>query len=201
MGSSNVEFTISGLNAKLGGNASGRFIDRVKVWYDTGSGAQLYGTFNGDQQSTVNVSVTGIVQSVWVTLEDGYDGNSQVTQSISFTSVTYCTSPPAPVQGGEENGFSRIESRSMGSVLTSHALKVYPNPARSEMTIQWEAGDTPSIVNVFDYTGRMIWTTSMDEGDDRIFLELDDATFTNGIYLIKVSSGNDVLTRSFVVAK
>jgi hypothetical protein len=190
-GSSDAEFTISNLNAKLGGNSSGRFIDRVNVWYEAGSGAQLYGSFNGDQQSTVNVSIAEIVQSVWVTLEDGYDGNSQVTQSISFTPVIHCTTPSAPFQGGEENGFTRIESRSAGSVLSSPTLNIYPNPAKDVLYLSFH-GDIHSI-RVISLDGKVIIHSQLNPEQG-----LNTSAIPPGIYVVVIQSGDEWYRAKFI---
>ncbi len=90
--SKDASFTISGLDAVLNGNPTRRYEDVVMVTYIDGDGAnQSYGTFSGSAVSSVTVSIQDIVNSITVTLQDGYDGNSQ-GQSIDLTEVTYCAS-------------------------------------------------------------------------------------------------------------
>lgn len=90
-GDKNPTFTISNLNAKLNGNASSRFNDKVTVRYINEIGSLItLGTYLGSQVNTVNVEISGVVQSVTVTLEDGYDGNFGGTLSINFTPISYC---------------------------------------------------------------------------------------------------------------
>src|SRR5690606_34195022 len=69
------------------------------VSYVDGEGAShTYGTFSGNQQGTVNVSIFGFVNQITVSLSTG-EGN-QNTVSVSFTAVAYC----APGDGGCSDG-------------------------------------------------------------------------------------------------
>jgi hypothetical protein len=89
-GDKNPSFTISDLDARTFGNPNNRYIDKVTVTYVNGSGATMtYGVFTGDAVSSVNVNISGVVQSVTVRLEDGYDG-SYNGLSVLFTSINYC---------------------------------------------------------------------------------------------------------------
>lgn len=90
-GDKDPSVTISNLGSKTNGNPNGRYIDEVTVSYVDGNGAgQTYGVFSGDQVSTVNVSISGEVQSLTVALADGYDGNFGGTLSVDFSGVDYC---------------------------------------------------------------------------------------------------------------
>ncbi|WP_411766068.1 fibronectin type III domain-containing protein [Winogradskyella sp. A3E31] len=84
-----ASFTVSELNARTGGNPRNRFIDQVVVSYVDDNGvSQNYGTFTGDTTNTVNVSITGIIQSVTVVLSDGLGGNFNT--SVTLSSVDSC---------------------------------------------------------------------------------------------------------------
>jgi len=89
--SQNTQFTISGFNEVISGKPNGRYIEQVTVKYVDGQGAeQTYGIFSG---STVNVNILGWVQSVTVSLTDGYDGNPPVNLSVDLTGINYCIQP------------------------------------------------------------------------------------------------------------
>lgn len=86
-----VSFTVSELNARTGGRQNRRFIDRVVITYTDGNGSsQSFGTFTGNITSTVNVSITGVVQSVTVALSDAFDGNAGTNMSVTLGSVQSC---------------------------------------------------------------------------------------------------------------
>jgi photosystem II stability/assembly factor-like uncharacterized protein len=103
-GSKNPSFTISGLNAQTNGNPNSRFIDEVTVTYDDGiNPAVVYGVFTGDVQSSVNVDIIGDVQSLTVSLADGYDGNYGGNLSVSFSDVSYCGADPGCPDADNDN--------------------------------------------------------------------------------------------------
>lgn len=90
-GASDASFTISNLGARINGNPNNRFIEVVTITYNNGSGSQTYGTFSGENTSTVNVSINGTVESVTVALSDGYNNGSNGAQlSVNLSSVTHC---------------------------------------------------------------------------------------------------------------
>lgn len=103
-GSKNVSFLISGLSSKTNGSQQSRYIDRVIVTYTDGNGnPQTYGTFFGNQQSSVQVSITGFVNAVQVSLSNSLNNNYNGTLSISFGTVDYC-SPNAPCADADGDG-------------------------------------------------------------------------------------------------
>jgi PKD repeat protein len=86
-----VSFTISGISTK-GGVPKNKYTEKVTVSWSDGANTLTYGIFSGATVSTVNVSITGFVQSVTVRLEDGLDGDSGGgIMSIDFGPVSYCT--------------------------------------------------------------------------------------------------------------
>jgi hypothetical protein len=91
VGSKHPDFVISNLGALENGRPQNRYTDVVTVTYVDGNGAtQSYGTFNGSQQSTVNVSIFGFVNSISIALSNGQgNGNSvSVSFSVSLSSPT-----------------------------------------------------------------------------------------------------------------
>ena len=94
-GSKDVSFTVSGLGSKTNGNPNGRYIERVVVTYvDENGSTQTEGTYDGNVVSSANVSITGEVQSVTVSLQDGYDGNYGGNMSVSLSPIDYCIGCP-----------------------------------------------------------------------------------------------------------
>lgn len=92
-GDLDVNFTISNIDAKINGNPNNRYIDEVTVVYEDGNNNMVtYGTYFGDQTSTVNVSIAGEVSNVTVYLSNSLNNNAV---SISFSNIDYCASDQA----------------------------------------------------------------------------------------------------------
>lgn len=102
--SKDVSFSISGIGQKTKGKSSSKYIERVRVTYKDGSGAaKTQGTYRGDQVSSANISISGTVQSVTVSLDDAFDGNTGSQMNVGLGSVTYCgISTPCP--DGDNDG-------------------------------------------------------------------------------------------------
>ncbi|MEJ2113106.1 MAG: PKD domain-containing protein, partial [Flavobacteriaceae bacterium] len=83
----NVSFSISDFDQVTNGKPNNRFIEEVTVSYMNGLGNNItYGTFS----SATTVSIAGLVQSVTVSLYDGYDGNAPNNFSVNLSVVDFC---------------------------------------------------------------------------------------------------------------
>lgn len=136
-------FTISNLGARTSGNPNGRYIEQVTVNYVNGNGNTVtYGIFRGDQVSTVNVTLAGVVQSITLILVDAYDGNSSTQLSVNMTAVTSCNN------GGALIGPSDDES--IGQVT------IFPNPTSNDVLVRWENITETTTIRVFNTLGVML---------------------------------------------
>ena len=136
-------FTVSNLNARVNGPANKRFIDRVTITYRIAAGGPViqYGVFQGDQVSTVDVSIPGPVHSIAVALDDAYDGNTgSETISVSMTSVESC--PVSATVSGP----------------SSPDVAAYPNPATDELTIRIDGDFVPVRIDIHSATGVLLGT-------------------------------------------
>lgn len=82
----------------------------------------------------------------------------------------------------------------------SELFNLYPNPVSSQLTIERQYPvinlDTYSI-ELYDYSGRQL--TSIETSDDRFDLSTKD--LPDGNYILKIISGNAIITRRVVVAQ
>ena len=81
-------------------------------------------------------------------------------------------------------------------------LGVYPIPAKHELNIDLELGQSEAVtVNIYNLIGELIVTNSyeMSKGINTIQLDIDG--LKDGVYLCKVNSGNNQMTRKFNVLK
>jgi hypothetical protein len=81
-----------------------------------------------------------------------------------------------------------------GNVSVASTLFVYPNPTNGSFTLETYSSETKDVF-VYDMMGRLI--VSMPQVSDHL-LSVDIADQPNGIYLVKVVSGNSVQTERII---
>ena len=75
-------------------------------------------------------------------------------------------------------------------------VKLYPNPARNEVFLEWSANDKVTSIISYDGNGRKIFEyTPTDENTLKVNVE----TWTKGLHLIKIESEKGVSVRKLVV--
>ncbi len=149
----NVQFSISGLNATVSGKPTLRFAEQVQVTYVDGNGlSQVYGIFSGANQSSVEVSITGNVQSVTVILRDGYSGNSgSNSMSVNLSAISAC--PLALVK------LMPVASAAKAAGIPEISKsRVYPNPAQEQAIVDLGRFMPKAKIKVYTLAGRQVYT-------------------------------------------
>ena len=82
--------------------------------------------------------------------------------------------------------------------LTNDLLKVYPNPAQSEVTVDFPSQGGNVSLSLVDFTGRMVYNRQADSAEKQ---SIDLSSFSTGIYLLVAKQGDVVLTKKLVVRK
>jgi hypothetical protein len=143
-GNSDPTFTISGLGARTGGNPNGRYIERVTVRYMNSANQIItYGVFRGDQVSTVDVAISGVVQNITVILDDAYDGNSSTQLSVNMTAVTSCA------------GGALVNT-------TNNEIEVYPNPAMDDLYVRFAQAVEKGEIRMFNALGMELYSIDVE---------------------------------------
>lgn len=82
---------------------------------------------------------------------------------------------------------------------TNSSLLVYPNPASSVSTFTIiPQGVTNGVLSIFDVTGRLVHTQH-GVGSEAITLSLSDINVRKGSYMVRITSGVNVITSRLVV--
>jgi hypothetical protein len=175
-----VSFTISNLNSKDKGNPNGRYVEEVVVTYDDGNGTQTYGTFRGDQQSTVNVDITGSVNSVRVELRYvSGTGGSQSNMSVDFSEVSSCVTQSSMTQG-------------LNSNLMPLEIQVFPNPASDFIIVQFNRSIEKGTIYIKDITGRQL--SQYQVGDQlELRIAVNEISSNSSIILVTVVDGEELV--------
>lgn len=163
-----VDFSISNINQKINGNPSTRYIDVVTVTYvDALGSTQTYGTFSGASVSSAQVTIAQEVQSVTVSLENGYGGNASV--QVDFSSVSSCEA------GGARWG----NSSQIGKLI-----QLYPNPTNDRVTIDFGETLEQGKIRVMDVVGK-VYLESTFNTKSSLSIDLRNIEKT-GVLLIEV---------------
>jgi hypothetical protein len=84
--------------------------------------------------------------------------------------------------------------------LQAQTLRIYPNPAGSETTIQWMMTmPGQARVVVTDHVGRNVFAQQQTLSAGRQLLTLETARWLPGVYTVKLMTNNGSLTKKFVV--
>ena len=76
-------------------------------------------------------------------------------------------------------------------VFSRNVVGLYPNPATTEINVSTDV--EISSVEVFNVIGKRVMSTSnLSEN------KIDVSNLTNGIYILRISSGNSFITKKFV---
>jgi hypothetical protein len=108
------------------------------------------------------------------------------------------------------SGNSVIENRDEHSDITGNALEqankldllLAPNPARSSVTVSMEGiNDNGGILSIFDPMGRLVLQQVLKSDQQTITLNLENAEFAPGLYLVNLRTEKGMVTKTLVVYK
>lgn len=84
---------------------------------------------------------------------------------------------------------------SAGIITEDQNISLYPNPAANRVTI--EAGETISEASIYNMSGRLIYNKLFNTTK----IDIDLQQFNQGLYLVKVETGNGTYTKKLNVVK
>ena len=91
------------------------------------------------------------------------------------------------------------------NMIADANLTIYPNPANETSTIAYhldKKGDTK--IQVVDVLGKVVYTTAVNaqpEGDYSVQISKRDQNLGNGIYFVKLSIGNESVTKKLIITE
>jgi hypothetical protein len=77
-------------------------------------------------------------------------------------------------------------------------LLTYPNPADDLLAIQWKSVNKQnSIIELFDMQGKLIQTTTMNQGSSVAYF--DTRSLYDGEYIVRMAIGNQFITKNIII--
>lgn len=173
-----------------------------------GSGGPYDNQENETIQETVAIPATGCHSFViYDTYGDGLnasawggtDGNYTITDGDGLTIA----------QGGgtdqwedDKSTFNIAETASLNELNAfSNTIAIYPNPTSNVATLSFENNQTKETnISVINSVGQEVINLDLGAVSGLQNVEIDAASLESGIYLVKITSGNDVTTKRMSVA-
>ena len=88
---------------------------------------------------------------------------------------------------------------SVNEEYTSSTVGVYPNPTHGVVTLNINNETaTEFVVNIYNVTGALVSSTTFALNGGVLNENIDLSSYVNGIYMIRISTGNDVITKKII---
>ena len=160
---------------------------------------------------TLNNACRGITSGQWINTADGYLGLKLISGSsiyygwarlrvarfvTSFTIMDYAynSTPNQFILAGDTGtGTTGITNNSFAS-----SIKLYPNPATNHLTIALGSINKNVELTIADLTGKIIYTATTDETDK---IEVNTNEFAEGLYTVRIQTGEYIATKKILVKK
>ena len=83
--------------------------------------------------------------------------------------------------------------------LATSTVGVYPNPTSGMVTLNInDEAATEFVVNIYNVTGALVSSTTFALNGGVLNENIDLSSYVNGIYMIRISTGNDVITQKII---
>ena len=80
-------------------------------------------------------------------------------------------------------------------------LVVFPNPANEQLNIVIPAGGEVRTIDLLDAMGKAVWSTQQRNADGEIRLVMDVRELPAGIYLVRATEGDNVVTKRVMIGR
>ena len=77
-----------------------------------------------------------------------------------------------------------------------NAIKLYPNPATNQLTLEWESENNVTNIEVFDVYGKLIRVVETQLDSQQAHFNISD--LANGMYFVRLTTEQGVATKPFV---
>ncbi|HEY1039010.1 MAG TPA: M6 family metalloprotease domain-containing protein [Bacteroidia bacterium] len=126
----------------------------------------------------------------------GTNSPGQVTSTHANGSLTFRFHADGGVTAlGWKAAVSCVSSVGLTELINGEEIGVYPNPSNGILNISFAEAKN-AVVSVYDVTGREVMAQSV---KDQKETTLDFNDKSNGVYLLKISVGSEMVMRKFVL--
>ena len=126
---------------------------------------------------------TNVIEVVWDQFITGI-GEIQMTWANAY--------------GCESTQFYAVNVDVSVQEIVASNLRIYPNPTRDVVNIQWDFVNENTYLTVFDNTGKLLSTQKLNNQSLQI---IDLSGYENGVYQLRISNENAVIMKAIVVTR
>lgn len=145
------------------------------------------GTYTHNLNSTV--SVTAVANAGWHFVEWNINGTIQTDRSIEIVMTEDVTATAY-----------FLESVSIDDPNAEDGFRIYPQPARDQLTIEWSHQAGPASIEVFNLGGQRILSVREDiirQGNQQT--TLDVSALQKGFYLLRITGQGNAFVQKIVI--
>lgn len=85
-------------------------------------------------------------------------------------------------------------------VRATEEVRIYPNPVTDRMNLEFgQERSGSAVVQIFDLTGRLAYTTGAEIVKGALTIELNDVRLNSGLHVMKIIAGESVYSSRFMV--
>lgn len=134
----------------------------------------------------------------FVALQNYWSGETKTRTNFAYTDTRSNTANPVKyrlrlIDKDGATSFSRVLS--IDAAADETGIKIFPNPAQTNLTILTGTGNEKLQVSVLDMSGREIWKEEVQNG----CCKLDVSPWTPGMYVVIVRNNEAILARQKVL--
>ncbi len=107
--------------------------------------------------------------------------------------------PIQPLVSNPNN--STVAVGEVAEMFAGRKINVFPNPAGSEVSVQFSRTAPTAVLRIIDVLGRVVFEQELEEGTDRVSIDLGSGLFENGLYLVSLYENGALTTKQLVVQR
>lgn len=126
---------------------------------------------------------TNVIEVVWDQFITGV-GEIQMTWTNAY--------------GCESTQFYAVSVDVSVQEIMATNLRIYPNPTRDVVNLQWDFMNENTYLSVYDNAGKLLSTNKL---NNQALQQVDLSGYENGVYQLRLSNENAVIMKAIVVAR
>ena len=177
-------------------------LDGGSTWTTVGVWARP-DDFQNNSSYSGSVVITGDYTSTtqWRFRCDASNNNDRVF--IDDVNITGCTNGNREISPGEIVGeIVESEVTSVDTELSLSEMKVFPNPTRDILNIEYQLSEDSEVVMfIYDVNGKVISKDLFNSEKGVQKRQVDASDFDAGFYFISLQAGDEIVTKRFIAIK